>query len=341
MTCTLARAAPETARAYTRPVAEHAVLLTRLYADFNARDVDAVLAVLDPDVDWPNAFEARPRARPRSRARVLGVPVRAGRSARGSARASSRTSRASTVVLVHQTVLDLAGAVMAEGRVEHVFDVRGGAGRADGRPRGRPSRSHGYAEGERLGFRRVMRTRLSIAVLAALAISGCALGDPKPTTLVTDTSATFDGDVSRASPDDTEYWWRYGEDDGLRRRRRRAGRSPSPTTPRARSPSRSRASRRAPPTTSRCASRTRRRTRRRVVCSTDRTFTTGPAGGRSEILFDSWRTPSLTTWVIDEDGTSQTQLTAGGPNEHASWSPDARRSPSCRTTASAPAPTSG
>jgi hypothetical protein len=30
-------------------------MLARLYRDFNARDIDAVLAHLGPDVDWPNA----------------------------------------------------------------------------------------------------------------------------------------------------------------------------------------------------------------------------------------------------------------------------------------------
>jgi ketosteroid isomerase-like protein len=32
-------------------------LIRDLYASFNARDIDAVLAHLDPDVDWPNAWE--------------------------------------------------------------------------------------------------------------------------------------------------------------------------------------------------------------------------------------------------------------------------------------------
>ena len=37
--------------------AEHEPFLRDLYAAFNARDVDAVLAHVHPDVDWPNAFE--------------------------------------------------------------------------------------------------------------------------------------------------------------------------------------------------------------------------------------------------------------------------------------------
>src|SRR5438128_786657 len=36
---------------------EHEDLLRRMYVAFNARDVDAVLASVHPDVDWPNAWE--------------------------------------------------------------------------------------------------------------------------------------------------------------------------------------------------------------------------------------------------------------------------------------------
>ena len=32
-------------------------LLTRTYRAFNARDIDAVLAVMHPEVDWPNGME--------------------------------------------------------------------------------------------------------------------------------------------------------------------------------------------------------------------------------------------------------------------------------------------
>src|SRR3954453_10706575 len=38
-------------------MAAHEDVLRRVYASFNARDVDAVLASLAPDVDWPNAWE--------------------------------------------------------------------------------------------------------------------------------------------------------------------------------------------------------------------------------------------------------------------------------------------
>ena len=32
-------------------------LLAAAYAAFNAREIDTVLALLDPDVDWPNGLE--------------------------------------------------------------------------------------------------------------------------------------------------------------------------------------------------------------------------------------------------------------------------------------------
>lgn len=36
--------------------AEHLVL-KKVYAAFNARDIDTVLAAMHPDVDWPNGWE--------------------------------------------------------------------------------------------------------------------------------------------------------------------------------------------------------------------------------------------------------------------------------------------
>jgi hypothetical protein len=43
-------------------------LLTRAYAAFNARNIDAVLAAMHPDVDWPNGWEGgRVRGHPQVR----------------------------------------------------------------------------------------------------------------------------------------------------------------------------------------------------------------------------------------------------------------------------------
>ena len=34
-------------------------LLRRLYEAFNAREIEEVIGVMQPDVDWPNAMEGR------------------------------------------------------------------------------------------------------------------------------------------------------------------------------------------------------------------------------------------------------------------------------------------
>jgi len=70
---------------------EHEALLRDVYAAFNARDVNAVLAALHPDLDWPNAFEG-------------------GRVA----------------VTVHQLVRALDGTVLADRDVAHVYSFRDG-----------------------------------------------------------------------------------------------------------------------------------------------------------------------------------------------------------------------
>jgi hypothetical protein len=38
-------------------MAEHEETLRRMYAAFNARDVEALFAVMVPEVDWPTAWE--------------------------------------------------------------------------------------------------------------------------------------------------------------------------------------------------------------------------------------------------------------------------------------------
>jgi ketosteroid isomerase-like protein len=38
-------------------MADREALLREMYATFNARDTDALLATMTPDVDWPNGWE--------------------------------------------------------------------------------------------------------------------------------------------------------------------------------------------------------------------------------------------------------------------------------------------
>ena len=38
-------------------MSDEVALLRRAYEAFNARDIEAVLSLLQPDVDWPNVME--------------------------------------------------------------------------------------------------------------------------------------------------------------------------------------------------------------------------------------------------------------------------------------------
>ena len=100
-------------------------MLRTAYAAFNARDIDAALALMTPDVEWPRAFkggfvrgpeeiraywteqwsEISPHVEP-----VAFHPEAAGR----------------FLVDVHQVVRDLAGAVLADEYVGHRFTLERG-----------------------------------------------------------------------------------------------------------------------------------------------------------------------------------------------------------------------
>lgn len=110
---------------------EHEALLRDVYAAFNARDVDAVLGTLHPDVDWPNAFEG---------GRVVGhADVRdywrrqfAQIDPRVEPRRFADAGDGRVAVAVHQVVRALDGTVLADREVTHVYAFRDGLiGRMD------------------------------------------------------------------------------------------------------------------------------------------------------------------------------------------------------------------
>jgi hypothetical protein len=102
----------------------HEERLRELYAAFNARAVDAALAGMTPDVDWPNGWEggyvkghdevrdywARQWQEVDSRVEPLAFADRPG---------------GDVEVRVHQTGRDLAGAVLFDQEVLHVYRYRG------------------------------------------------------------------------------------------------------------------------------------------------------------------------------------------------------------------------
>jgi ketosteroid isomerase-like protein len=100
-------------------------LLRRAYAAFNVRDIDGALALMHPDVDWPNGMEGgRERGRTAVRAywtRQFGLIDSHVEPRRFDIDAAGRIA-----VEVHQLVRDLDGAVVSDGLVRHVYTFRDG-----------------------------------------------------------------------------------------------------------------------------------------------------------------------------------------------------------------------
>jgi ketosteroid isomerase-like protein len=100
-------------------------LLQRVYAAFNRREIDAVLAVMDDDVDWPNGMEggrelgkAAVREYWKRQFEVLDPRVEPQKFA---AEADGRIA-----VEVHQVVHDRGGKLVVDQMVQHVYEIRDG-----------------------------------------------------------------------------------------------------------------------------------------------------------------------------------------------------------------------
>jgi ketosteroid isomerase-like protein len=100
-------------------------LLRRAYDAFNARDIDAVLALLHPDVDWPNAWEGG-RLRGHAAVREYWTRQFAEIDGRVEPQGFTADGAGRMIVAVHQVVRDPEGNVISDGYVEHVYMVRDG-----------------------------------------------------------------------------------------------------------------------------------------------------------------------------------------------------------------------
>jgi hypothetical protein len=106
-------------------VSEDEELLRRAYEAFNARDVDAALALMHRDVDWPNGMEG---GRVLGRAAVREYWTRQFEviDSRVEPEGFTTDAEGRVVVDVHQVVRDTAGELLSDGRVEHVYAIRDG-----------------------------------------------------------------------------------------------------------------------------------------------------------------------------------------------------------------------
>ncbi len=101
------------------------VRLRALYEAFNRRDIEAAIAGLHPDVDWPNGMEGtRAFGWDAVRAywnRQFGVI-----DSQVTPMGFSEEPDGRTVVEVRQVVRDSSGALISDGMVEHVYTFEGG-----------------------------------------------------------------------------------------------------------------------------------------------------------------------------------------------------------------------
>jgi ketosteroid isomerase-like protein len=97
-------------------------LIRDLYAAFNARDIEAVIAHLDPDVDWPNAWEGG-RLRGHDAVREYWTRQFAAIDGRVEPREIAEDGDTVTVT-VHQTVRDLDGNLQDDRTVTHTYTFR-------------------------------------------------------------------------------------------------------------------------------------------------------------------------------------------------------------------------
>ena len=106
-------------------MSQHEELLRRAYEAFNARDVDAALALMHSDVDWPIGLEG---GRVLGRAAVREYWTRQFEVIVSRVEPEGFTTDAEgrVVVDVHQVVRDTAGELLSDGRVEHVYTIRDG-----------------------------------------------------------------------------------------------------------------------------------------------------------------------------------------------------------------------
>jgi hypothetical protein len=106
-------------------IAPEVELLRRLYAAFNLREIESVLAAMEPGVDWPNGWEG---------GRVFGTAAVRDYWTRQFKALDPRVEPTGfaaepdgrIAVTVHQVVHDREGKLLADQIIQHVYAIRHG-----------------------------------------------------------------------------------------------------------------------------------------------------------------------------------------------------------------------
>jgi ketosteroid isomerase-like protein len=100
-------------------------LLRRVYAAFNRRDIETVLAEMHTDVDWPNGMEGG-RVLGKDAVREYWTRQFEVLDPRVEPQQFTTESDGRIAVDVHQVVHDKAGTLLVDQMIRHVYDIRDG-----------------------------------------------------------------------------------------------------------------------------------------------------------------------------------------------------------------------
>jgi ketosteroid isomerase-like protein len=110
--------------AMTERYARRVALLRRAYGAFDRREIEAVLALLTPDVEWPNVL-AGTTLRGRDAVRAYWVGQFETLDPRVEPEAFVPLGQDGVVAAVHQVVRDRDGHLLSDSRVAHAYTFRG------------------------------------------------------------------------------------------------------------------------------------------------------------------------------------------------------------------------
>jgi limonene-1,2-epoxide hydrolase len=106
-------------------VSAESELLRGIYAAFNRREIETVVASLAPEVDWPNGMEGG-RVHGRSAVRDYWTRQFAVISSHVEPTQFISMDDGRILVDVHQVVHDNAGKLLADQMVQHVYSIQNG-----------------------------------------------------------------------------------------------------------------------------------------------------------------------------------------------------------------------
>jgi ketosteroid isomerase-like protein len=103
----------------------HEIILRQMYAAFNARDVDAVLALMHPEVKWPNGWEG---GWVHGRSGVRAYWLRQWRHINSHVEPQKIQIKEDgrIAVDVHQVVRNLEGDLLVDTMVQHIYSMSDG-----------------------------------------------------------------------------------------------------------------------------------------------------------------------------------------------------------------------